>query len=66
MNRFRISKIALVALISIVPACGDDDPADPATATNFTATLSGANEVPAVTTTATGTASLSLTGSQIT
>jgi hypothetical protein len=48
----------------MIPACGDDDPAAPAT--NFTASLSGANEVPAVTTPATGSATLSVSGSQIT
>ena len=53
MNGFPVLKIAVAALLPIVAACGDDEPADPATATSFTATLSGANEVPAVTTTAT-------------
>ena len=66
MNSFRMLKMAVAALLPIVAACGDDEPVDPATATNFTATLSGANEVPAVTTTATGTATLSVSGSQIT
>lgn len=64
MDSFRILKIAVAALLPIVPACGDDEPAGPAT--SFTATLSGANEVPAVTTTATGTATLSVSGTQIT
>jgi len=66
MHRFRISKIAVAALLSIVSACGDDEPADPATATSFTATLSGANEVPPVTTTATGTATFEVNGNEIT
>lgn len=66
MNRFPMLKIAFAALLPIVVACGDDEPSDPATATSFTATLSGANEVPAVTTTATGTATLSVSGTQIT
>lgn len=66
MHRFRTSTIAVAALLSIVSACGDDEPADPATATSFTATLSGANEVPAVTTTATGTAELEIVGNEIT
>jgi hypothetical protein len=65
MNSFRMLKIAVAALLSIVAtvvACGDDL-AGPAT--SFTATLSGANEVPPVTTTATGSATLSVSGSQI-
>jgi hypothetical protein len=64
MDSFRILKIAVAALLPIVPACGDDEPAGPAT--SFTATLSGANEVPAVTTTATGNATLSVSGAEIT
>lgn len=69
MNRFPMLKIAVAALLpvaallTIVAACGDD-PASPAT--SFTAALSGANEVPPVTTTATGTAELTVSGSQIT
>jgi hypothetical protein len=66
MNRFPMLKIAVAALLPIVVACGDDEPSDPATATSFTATLSGANEVPAVTTTASGTATLEVVGTQIT
>lgn len=64
MRSFPTLKIAIAALLPIVAACGDDGPADPAT--SFTATLSGTNEVPAVTTTATGTATLSVSGDQIT
>lgn len=64
MNSRRILKIAVAALLPVVPACGDDEPSGPAT--SFTATLSGANEVPAVVTPATGTATLSVTGGQIT
>jgi hypothetical protein len=57
--------IALAVLLPLVSACGDDDgPTD--TATNFSATLSGAQEVPAVPTTATGTATFAISGSQIT
>ncbi len=66
MNGAPALKIAVAALLPIVAACGDDEPSDPATATSFTATLSGANEVPAVTTTATGTATFSITGNEIT
>ncbi|HEU4681139.1 MAG TPA: CHRD domain-containing protein [Gemmatimonadales bacterium] len=64
MNGFSILKIAVAALLPTVPACGDDEPAGPAT--SFAASLSGANEVPAVTTTATGSATLSVSGDQIT
>jgi hypothetical protein len=62
MNSFPL-KIAIVALFPTVAACGDDGPSS--AATSFTATLSGANEVPAVTTPATGTATLSVSGNQI-
>ena len=45
-------------------ACGDDD--DPAGAgDSFSASLSGAEEVPPVTTTATGTATFDIVGDQI-
>lgn len=66
MKSVPMLKIAVAALLPMVTACGDDGPADPATATSFTAALSGANEVPAVTTTATGSATLSVTGAAIT
>jgi hypothetical protein len=57
--------IALAALLPMVPACGDDDgPTD--AATSFSAALSGAEEVPAVTTEATGNATLDIVGSTIT
>lgn len=65
MNSTPILKIAVAALLPLA-ACGDDEPADPATATNFTATLSGANEVPVVTTTATGTATFAVSGDELT
>jgi hypothetical protein len=56
-----------VAAVLVTLACGDDEPTNPATATSFTATLNGANEVPAaVVTPATGSATLSVTGNQIT
>lgn len=65
MQRFGILKAPMAALVLLIPACGDDDePAGPAT--SFSATLSGANEVPAVPTSATGTAVLTVGGSQIT
>jgi hypothetical protein len=67
MNSFHSFKIALAALLPIVAACGDDGPSsDPATATSFSATLLGTNEVPQVTTPATGTATFTVSGSQIT
>jgi hypothetical protein len=66
MNSSPVLKIAVAVLLPAVAACGDDQPADPATATSFTATLSGANEVPAVTTTATGTATFEVVGTEIT
>jgi hypothetical protein len=64
MNSFPILGIAIAALLPIVAACGDDGPSS--AATSFTATLSGANEVPAVTTPATGTATLTVSGTEIT
>lgn len=65
MQRFGILKAPMAALVLLTPACGDDDePAGPAT--SFSATLSGANEVPAVPTSATGTAVLTVSGNQIT
>lgn len=65
MNGFRLLKIAVPALLPLIAACGDDnEPAAPAT--SFSATLSGTNEVPPVTTPASGTATLSVSGSQIT
>ena len=67
MKIFAYSAIALVALLPVAVACGDDDdgngPAEPGT--SFSATLSGAEEVPAVPTTATGTATLSVAEGQI-
>jgi hypothetical protein len=51
-------------LLVIGLACGDDEPAGPAT--SFSAELSGDEEVPAVTTEATGSAELTLSGNQLT
>jgi CHRD domain len=62
MRDFRLARIAL-ALLPLVAACGDDEPSGPAT--SFSAALSGAEEVPAVTTTATGTATFDIIGDQI-
>jgi hypothetical protein len=59
--------IAVAALLAAFAACDDDDddggPAGPAT--RFTATLSGAEEVPPVPTTATGTATFEVVGDEI-
>jgi hypothetical protein len=64
MNHSSILALGLAALVPLVPACGDDDPSG--AATSFAATLSGTSEVPAVTTPATGTATFTISGSQIT
>jgi hypothetical protein len=63
MSLFGNLTVASLALSVGVLACGDDDPVNPAT--SFTATLSGTNEVPPVTTAATGTATLNLNGGRI-
>jgi hypothetical protein len=64
MFGFRILSLLVAAPLLVVTACGDDD--DPSgLATSFSATLSGAEEVPANSSTATGTATLSLSGDQI-
>jgi hypothetical protein len=64
MSDYRLSLIAL-ALLPLVAACGDDDdPSGPAT--SFSATLTGGEEVPAVVTSATGNATLDVSGSAIT
>lgn len=64
MKDFRLLRIALAALLPVIPACGDDDGTS-APATSFSATLSGAEEVPPVPSTATGTATFSISGDQI-
>jgi CHRD domain len=57
--------LTIVAAFSgTLTACGDDDSSGPAT--SFSATLSGAEEVPPNASTATGTATFSLSGGQIT
>jgi hypothetical protein len=61
-----ILALALAALLPGVPACGDDDENPSEAATSFSATLTGAEEFPAVATTATGTATFSISGSEIT
>jgi hypothetical protein len=64
----KISLIPAIALGAVLPlvACGDDNGNPTDAATSFSATLSGDQEVPAVPTTATGTATFSISGSQIT
>jgi len=57
--------MATAMLVPAIAGCGDDNNDTPQQATRFTATLSGANEVPAVTTPATGTATLTVNGDQI-
>ena len=62
MSDIRMSWIAF-ALLPLLAACGDDEPSGPAT--SFSAALSGGEEVPPVTTTATGTATFDIVGDQI-
>jgi hypothetical protein len=56
---------ALAVLLPAIPACGNDNNNAPGDATTFFATMSGAEEVPAVSTTATGTATFTISGTQI-
>lgn len=66
MNTFRIFAVAAALLLPEVAGCDDDDDDNtPAPETDFAATLSGAEEVPAVTTPATGTATVEVDGDQI-
>ena len=63
MNRSIVRTFtALVALAAAVAACDDDDPAGIEEVESFDATLSGANEVPANASTATGAAEFSIVG----
>ena len=57
--------LAIAVLLPAIAACGDDDDAS-GPATDFTATLTGGEEVPPVPSTATGTADLSVNDDQIT
>jgi hypothetical protein len=57
-------KLLLFASLATL-ACGDDDNNPAEAATDFSATLSGSEEVPAVPSEATGTATFSISGSQI-
>jgi hypothetical protein len=65
MSLFRNLRVMSVALAVGVLACGDDDDEPASPATSFTATLSGTNEVPPVTTSATGTAEFTVSEEQI-
>jgi hypothetical protein len=66
MSRFKNLAVMSVALSVGVLACGDDDDDQNVNpATSFTATLLGTNEVPPVTTPATGTATFTVNGGQI-
>jgi hypothetical protein len=66
MKDATILSIALAALLPVGLACGDDDDGPGEPGTSFSATLSGAEEVPPVPTTATGSATLTVAGGQIT
>jgi hypothetical protein len=66
MTEMRIFTLATAALFLAVTACSDDDDGGAGPATEFTATLTGDAEVPPVPTTATGSATLSVDGDQIT
>ena len=57
--------IAVGVLLTAVVACSDDDNGGTGTDTEFEALLSGTNEVPAVNTIATGSATISIQGAQI-
>ena len=55
----------MAVVLTAVAACDDDDDGGTEPDTEFEAALSGENEVPPVTTTATGTATLTIEGSEI-
>lgn len=57
--------ISMVVLLAAVAACSDDDDDGTGTDTEFEATLSGAEEVPAISTPATGSATISIEDEQI-
>jgi hypothetical protein len=57
--------ISTFVLLATVAACGDDDDDGTGTDTEFEATLTGGNEVPAITTPATGSATVTIDGAQI-
>lgn len=55
-----------VASVATFAACGSDSTAAPATTTTYVSVMNGANEVPSRATTATGTATFTLTGNILT
>ena len=57
--------ISMAVLLTAVAACSDDDDGGTGTDTEFEALLSGADEVPAVNTIASGSATISIQGAQI-
>jgi hypothetical protein len=57
--------ISMAVLLTAVAACSDDDDGGTGTDTEFEALLSGGEEVPAVNTLATGSATISIQGAQI-
>lgn len=65
MKNSAIFATALAALLPVILACGDDNNNPSGEATNFSATMTGAEEVPALPTTATGTATFTISGTQI-
>lgn len=61
MKMYRMVGAAVFALSALVVGCDDDnDPVTPPATTSFTASLAGANEVPAVTSSATGNATFTV------
>jgi hypothetical protein len=65
MKNSAIFATALATLLPVILACGDDNNNPPGEATSFSATMTGAEEVPAVPSTATGTATFTINGTQI-
>jgi hypothetical protein len=65
MTELRVLAFAAAAMLPMAAACSDDNNSPPSEATSFTATMTGDNEVPAVSTDAAGTATLTLNGQQI-
>ncbi|HEY7479685.1 MAG TPA: CHRD domain-containing protein [Gemmatimonadales bacterium] len=63
MTSWQARPILMVALVSATLACSDNN--DSGSADNFVATLGGEEEVPPVTTPATGSATLTINGDQI-
>ena len=57
--------ISMAVMLTAVAACSDDDDNGTGSDTEFEATLGGGDEVPAVTTIATGQATISIQGSEI-